>query len=69
MALGLKYLIIKELCLVIEDCAVSMDMSCIDLVPSGTQATTTAGNIAAVYTLTSGTLYRACYQGTKWYIK
>lgn len=42
---------------------------CIDLVPSGTQATTTAGNIAAVYTLTSGTLYRACYQGTKWYIK
>jgi hypothetical protein len=40
---------------------------CFDVIPGSTVATTTAGNIEAVYTLTANTNYRACWNGTKWY--
>ena len=40
---------------------------CLDVLPTSTVATTTAGNIFAVYSLVGGNLYRACWNGTKWY--
>jgi hypothetical protein len=40
---------------------------CFDVLPASTVATTTAGNIAAVYSLVGGDSYRACYFGSKWY--
>jgi hypothetical protein len=32
-------------------------------------ATTTAGNIFAIYSLAAGSLHQACYDGSKWYIE
>lgn len=40
---------------------------CFDILPASTVATTTAGNIAAIYSLLGGDAYRACYFGSKWY--
>jgi hypothetical protein len=42
---------------------------CLDFVPSSSLSTTATGNIAVAYSLTGSTLYRACYTGSKWYIK
>lgn len=44
---------------------------CFDAYNTSTNATTTAGNIAAVYTLTAATQYRVCYVSSisKWTVK
>lgn len=43
---------------------------CLAFIADGAWTTTTAGNIAAAYgPMTAGTLYHACYDGSKWYIK
>lgn len=41
--------------------------SCITFVPASTVATTTAGNVAAIYALVGGKSYSGCWNGTKWY--
>lgn len=40
---------------------------CFNAVPVSTVLTTTAGNIAAIYSLLGGKLYTACYMGSAWY--
>jgi hypothetical protein len=42
---------------------------CLTFIPASTVATTTAGNIQAVYSLTANTLFNGCWNGTKWFIK
>lgn len=42
---------------------------CIDILATGAWTTTTAGNIFATMTAVANTPYRACYFGTKWFIK
>lgn len=42
---------------------------CLVLIADGVFATTTAGNIKAVYTSTANTMYWACYDGSKWFFK
>lgn len=41
--------------------------ACITFYPASTVATTTAGNIEAVYSLVGGKAYQGCWNGTKWY--
>lgn len=40
---------------------------CITFIPASTVATTTAGNIVAVYSLVGAKAYQGCWNGTKWY--
>jgi hypothetical protein len=40
---------------------------CLTFFPASTVATTTAGNIAAVYSLVGGKAYQGCWNGTKFY--
>lgn len=42
---------------------------CLDILATGAWSTTTAGNIQAVVVAVANTSYRACYFGTKWFIK
>lgn len=41
--------------------------TCITFLPASTVLTTTAGNIAAIYTLLAGKLYQGCFNGTSWF--
>lgn len=42
---------------------------CIYLIPSSSVSTGTAGNFYAAYSLAGSTLYIACWNGSKWYLK
>ena len=42
---------------------------CVILIADGAWTTVTGGNIFAAMTATVGTPYRACYDGTTWYVK
>jgi hypothetical protein len=42
---------------------------CITLIADAAWTTTTAGNIQAAMTAVANTPYRACYDGSKWFIK
>jgi hypothetical protein len=41
--------------------------ACLTFYPASTVATTTAGNIEAVYSLVGGKAYQGCWNGTKWW--
>jgi hypothetical protein len=42
---------------------------CLMLIADGAWSTTTSGNIGNAITATPGTLYQACYDGSKFYLK
>ena len=42
---------------------------CFDIVATGAWRTSTAGNIATALVAVPGTLYRACWNGAKWFLK
>ena len=42
---------------------------CVSVVADGAWTTTTSGNISNAMTATAGQMYRACYDGVKWYVK